>query len=495
MAAASCVVWLTVVGCNGTNLDRLGSEAVTQETTEEEEVEPAVEVTAAADEMDDGTGIGDARAEPTPGDDSPPPSDEGPESGSPAVPSGSPTQLIQPGDLVYLGAFRLPEGSNGSSWEYSGYAMTYYPEGDANGADDGFPGSIFALGHDHQQMVAEIGIPALVISTDKDASELNVAATLQPFHDITGGKFGYLEIPRAGLAYLPAQASQTGGKLYFTWGQHFQFERVPSHGWSELDLSAPQTAGLWYLGEGTNYALNDYLFEIPETRAAEHSPGLRLATGRFRDGTWSGLGPALFAIGPWTEGNPPPPGGKMENVTPLLLYGRPVSDSPEIDTSDGMRMVSYAEPDEWSGGAWLTAGEKSAVIFVGTKATGNSWYGFANGVVYPTSGDANEPVPEVPPWPYDDRGWWSEGIDGQIIFYNPDDLAAVARGDVESWVPQPYATLSIDDVLFDPGFEYERQKRYLVGAVCLDREGGILYVVERRADEEKSIIHAFRVGG
>ncbi len=414
----------------------------------------------------------------------------------PAPPPANPAQLIQPEDVAYLGAFRLPAGSGGSSWEYSGYAMTYYPDGDPAGPDDGFPGSLFAVGHDHHQLVSEISIPAPIISESKNPAELNAAVTLQPFADITDGRFGYLEIPRAGLAYLPPQSGQTGGKLHFTWGQHFQFEREPSHGWSELDLSNPQTAGLWFVGDYTNYVLNDYLFEIPAEWANARAPGLRLATGRFRDGLWSGLGPALFAFSPWTEGNPPAPGSRLENVTPLLLYGRPLPGNPEIDVSAGHQMDAFAEPDEWSGGAWLTAGSKSAVIFVGTKAVGESWYGFANGVVYPTSGDPDEEYPEIPPWPYDDRGWWSAGIEAQIIFYNPDDLAAVARSDMATWEPQPYAVLSLDQFLFDPGFDLERGKRYLVGAAAFDRENGLLYIMERMADEdEKSLVHLFRING
>lgn len=420
----------------------------------------------------------------------PPPATE---TAMPAMPPPPPAQLIQPDDLVYRGAFRLPDGSNGSNWEYSGYAMTYYPDGDPDGPDDGFPGSLFAVGHDHQQFVSEINIPAPVIAPNKDVTMLNTATTLQPFNDITGGLFGYLEIPRAGLAYLPPQGSQTSGKLHFAWGQHFQFERVPSHGWSELDLAAPQTAGLWFFGDYTNYVTNDYLFAIPADWAAQHTPGLRLASGRFRDGSWGGLGPTLFAYAPWTEGNPPEPGTTLANVTPLLLYGRPDPNSPEIDVSAGNQMDAYAPPDEWSGGDWLTKGEKTAVIFVGTKALGASWYGFANGVVYPTSGDADEVYPDVPPWPYDDRGWWSEDIAAQIIFCSPDELAAVARGEMETWEPQPYAVLNIDDSLFDPGFDYERQKRYLVGAASFDRERGYLYIVERRADEDKSLIHVFQV--
>ena len=404
-----------------------------------------------------------------------------------------PADLVLPEDLTYLGAFRLPEGSNNSNWEYSGYAMTYFPDGDPQGTDDGYPGSLFAIGHDHQQFVSEITIPEPVVSLTENLDELNTAKTLQGFHDITGGAFGYLEIPRAGLAYLPPQGDQSSGKLHFAWGQHFEDEWPPTHGWSELDLSTPNMAGNWHIDGYSNYLTNDYLFEIPEDWASNYSPGLRLATGRFRDGHWSGLGPALFAIGPWIEGDPPPAGATLENVTPLLLYGEQLEGALEIDISGEHSMITFSEPDEWSGGAWLTTDDKSAVIFVGTKSLGESWYGFANGVVYPISGDPDEVYPDVPPWPHDARGWWSEDITAQILFYDPADLVAVATGDAETWEPQPYATMTIDDFLFDPGYDHERQKRFLVGAAAFDRERSRLFIMERRADEDKSIVHVFQV--
>ncbi len=409
----------------------------------------------------------------------------------PDDPSPGAARLVQPRDLFYLGAFRLPPQPE---WSYSGYAMAFNPDGDRDGPDDGFPGSLFVLGHDHQQLVAEVAIPRPAISPMGDLGRLATARILQPLADITGGMFGPLEIPRAGLAVLPPQAGQRTPKLHFCWGQHFQ-EFAPSHGWCELDLTDPRPAGPWRFGAFTNYVSNDYLFEIPEQWAAAHTPGRLLATGRFRDGRWSGLGPALFAYGPWNDGDPPPPNHRLTSITPLLLYGTQESGVVEIGVSDSRRMSGFAEADEWSGGAWLTDGPRSAVVFAGTKATGRSWYGFANGVEYPID-DPGDPdaYPEVPEWPYDQRGWWSDGIQAQILFYDPDELAAVADGASETWQPQPYASLVLDDELFDPGFDLERGKRYLVGAVAFDRGHGLLYIVERMADdEERSLIHVWRV--
>ncbi len=408
-------------------------------------------------------------------------------------PEDLPEHLIDPDALQYQGAFRLPKPSKNSSWEYSGQAMTYYPDGDPEGPDDGYPGSIFAVGHDHQQFVSEIDIPVPVISSKKKPKDLDTASTLQLFHDITGGMFGEIEQPRAGLEYLPPQGGQEAGKLYFSRGPHLQDEQVPTHGWSELDLASPKSAGPWYLDDYTSYVTSDYLFEIPEEWGDANTRGLNLAAGRIREGAWAGYGPALFAIGPWAEGNPPSPKGRLKKVVPLLLYGRHIKGNPQIEVSNSRKMKTYKEADDWAGGAWLTAGDKSAVIFVGTKATGSSWYGFANGVVYPTDESSGQEIPEVPPWPHNNRGYWSDGIKAQIIFYDPDDLADVAAGKAKPWDPQPYASLDIDRHMFDPGFDHEREKQETIGAVSFDRNGGILYVFERRADGDKGIIHAFQL--
>jgi len=417
-----------------------------------------------------------------------------PASGPVDIPQGN---RIQPENLTYLGAFRLPEGSGGSNWEYSGHGLTYYPEGDPGGGGDGLPGSLFGFGHDHQLMVSEISIPLPVVS--KNLDDLNTATSLQPFADITDGLFdpGAVDIPRAGIEYLPAQGDQTTGKLHFVWGQHFQLFD-PSHGWSELDLSDPQPVGLWVFDGFTNYATSDYLFEIPEAWSDAYTPGQRLATGRFREGVWSGFGPSLFAFSSWHEGGEaPPPNTTLTSITPLLLYGTQEAGNPEIITDPSMAMNGYQESDHWWGGAWLTAGDRAAVIFVGTKALGNSWYGFANGVVWPYDcADQTPPTcPDVPDWPYSDRGFWAEAYQAQIILYDPAQLAAVARGQIQPYEPQPYASLDLTPYLFNPELNQAEYKRDLVGASAFDRERGLLYIIERLADGYKSVIHVFQVNG
>ena len=388
----------------------------------------------------------------------------------------SPANRIQPGDLTYLGAFRLPDGEPGSevkTWAWGGFAMTYYPQGDPGGTNDGYPGSIFGCGHAWEYQVSEISIPVPVISATKNLSQLNTAATLQRFHDIMA--VSSYEIPRVGMEYLPKQGSQTSAKLYFCTGQHFMDGDEMTHGWCELNLANPQIKRGWYLNTSHyEYNTNDYMFEIPSSWAALNTPGKILATGRFRDGGWSGQGPALYAIAPWNQGNPPPNGTSLHYVT-LLKYTS-TEDPESLEPSTNHTMDNYHHSDEWSGAVWLTSGNKSAVVFAGTKGTGDCWYGDSNGPCLECEGQ---------------RGWWSTGFEGQFIFYDPDDLARVAAGTMQPWEPQPYASLNIDQYLYHVE---STQQWYHLGAACFDRARGYLYVFEPYVDDDKPIVHVWKVG-
>jgi len=408
---------------------------------------------------------------PAPGPGSAVPPQPNPTPGAPL-----PGSLVQPSDLTYLGAFRLPgDAPDEIGWKWSGEALAYYPDGDPDGPDDGFPGSLFGAGHNWNQHVSEVSIPAPVVSPAKNVEELNTATTLQPFADIRGGALEWpMEQARAGLEVLPPQGEQAAAKLYFCWAPHLDEGAAnPSHGWAELDLANPQPAGPWRVGEYVNYVTTDYMFAIPQAWADAYTPGMRLATGRYRDGGQASLGPSLFAIGPWNEGDPPPAGATLDAI-PLLLYGSVYEEgSPAMD--------GYAHSDHWSGGAWLTAGERSAVAFVGAKGLGKTWYGCPDGTVWP----------EEPPYPpeCEGRGWWSERFAAQIALYDPADLAAVATGAMESGSPQPYAVMEIEDVLYKDEFVLLNH----LGAAAFDRQRGLLYVLEPLADEERSLVHVWRV--
>ncbi|MBM3130704.1 MAG: hypothetical protein FJ009_19005 [Chloroflexi bacterium] len=436
----------------------------------------------------------------------------------------SSTQLVQPGDLQYLGAFRLPDGAaRPRTFEYGGNALTFNPGGDPSGARDGFPGSLFVMGHERMpygelpdgNQVAEITIPAPSLA--RNLGELPQAVFLQNFSNIAQGYFTQLdEIPRVGMAYLNHPA--TGAKIHLAWGQHLQPDPpIASHAWFDPNLSAPNLRGAWFIGNQSLDSVNGYLFEIPSAWANQYANGRVLATGRYRDGGWSGMGPALFAYKPWlNETGAPAPDGTRLSETPLLLYAK------STETENIERALNdYQHPDEWEGGAWLTtASGKAAVIFAGTKSTGAKyWYGYVNpaGAHLPcVDGDFVGQftvcrLANGAPCPPSDltecaghtsaRGWWSTRMDAQILFYNPDDLARVASGQMQAWEPQPYARLDLDERLFlnPAGIEIEMlgagaQRRFRIGDVAYDRANGLLYILELFAEDAKPIVHVWRVG-
>lgn len=448
---------------------------------------------------------------------------EGLESAEATPPPIVSADLVRPEDLVYRGAFRLPGADERpKTFAYGGAAMTFRPDGDAEGDDDGFPGSLFVMGHDRLpygelpdgNQIAELAIPAPVIADTPEA--LPTATFLQDFADVAGSAFdGLDEIPRAGLLYL--DAPETGPGIHLAWGQHLQPDpAVPSHAWIDPLLSSPALQGPWFIAGLSPYSANGYLLEIPADWAHAYAQGRVVGAGRYRDGGWSGMGPALVAYQPWVDadGTPASAGANLE-ATVLLLY----QDSTQTDSIEHA-LQGYQHPDEWEGAAWVTSPSgRSAVLFVGTKATGDKyWYGY----IHP--GSADLPCVDVDmvgqmttcrladgsPCSQEDlggcgnhtdyRGWWSTRFDAQFLLYDPADLARVATGEMESWEPQPYARIDVDEHLFLNPARVEEdllgtgdQRRYRLGEVAYDRENGLLYVLELFADGAKPVVHVWQV--
>jgi hypothetical protein len=432
--------------------------------------------------------------------------------------------VIDPDQLQYMGAFRLPgEWNPPETFAYGGNAMTFNPDGDPDNAD-AHSGSLFIMGHDRiayggvpdGNQVAEVSIPEPVVS--RDISALNTAEFIQDFSNVTRGYFTELEeIPKTGMQYLNHPA--TGPLIHLAWGQHLQPPDIASHAWFSPDLEASSLIGAWYIGIQDLYSVNGYMTDIPQGWADAYTGSKPLATGRMRDGGQGGMGPALFAYQPWNaEGSPAPEGTRLPETT-LLLY-ETVYNTENIEHA----MDGYQHPDEWEGAAWLTdASGNGALIFAGTKATGDQyWYGYmhpdgpalvcvddhvndfptcrnADGSVCPAS-DFQGCCDEEQSNCVSQRGWWSNRFDAEIIFYDPADLARVALGEIEPWQPQPYAVLDIDEYLYlsppewdDTMLGWGDQRRYRIGDAAFDRENGFLYILELFTDEAKPLVHVWQL--
>ena len=441
-----------------------------------------------------------------------------------ASPSGA---LLLPSDLTYLGAFRLPGGDTPpQTFAYGGNAMTFNPDGDPSNTD-AHPGSLFVMGHDTMpfgdlpdgNQVAEVSIPVPTIASNP--ADLPEATFIQNFQDVTAGYFNNLEeIPKVGMQYL--NHPDSGPLIHIGWGQNIQPQDEPSHAWFSANLAEPNLQGVWFIGNQDLYSTNNYMFEIPAGWADAHTGSRYLGTGRMRDGGQGGMGPALFAYTPWLAGGAAPPSGTRLSETTLLLYEKSSNTEEIVRTLDG-----YQHPDEWEGGAFMTTlSGKSAVLFAGTKSNGvKYWYGYINPAGsekacvdahvtdYPTCRMANGSI--CPPEDFAGcceeegagmcvtyRGWWSTHFDAEFIFYDPADLARVASGEIESWEPQPYAVMEIDEHLYLVPPEWDKvnlgwgdQRRYRIGATAYDRQNGLLYVLEQYADGAKPVVHVWRING
>jgi hypothetical protein len=317
------------------------------------------------------------------------------------------------------------------------------------------------------------------------------------------------------LLYLDIPA--VGPVLHIAWGAHFQPDPpAPSHGWFAPELAAARVQGQWFIDAISPYSVNGYMLEIPAEWAAAYAGGRVLGTGRFRDGGWSGMGPALAAYRPWDDGGALAPAGSTLEATVLLRY----AGSEETEAIE-RSLDGYQHPDEWEGAAWLTtpSGE-SAVLFAGTKAVGDKyWYGYLDRSAPDRPCVDTDFVGQFPvcrladgaPCSASDlggcaahsdyRGWWSAAFAARFLLYDPADLARVASGEMASWEPQPYAYIDIDEhLLHNPdGVELEMlgsgaQRRYRVGEAAFDRQRGLLYVLELFADGAKPVVHVWQVG-
>ncbi len=394
---------------------------------------------------------------------------------------GENPRLLQPSDLIYKGAFRLPLTQNQySKWESGGTALAYRPNGDASGPNDGYPGSLFGVGSDKVPAASEVSIPAPIISLEKNALKLNVAKTIQPFGDITGGFRDKVDVDTiGGLAYLEPSKQQPTEKLYWSIHEYYNVAGIDflSHGRSSTNIAKPNPEGVWHLGPKTEKDKNspfhsmktgDYMFTIPRLWADVNLGGEYLATGRVREAGTNGSsqGPAIFSFAPNNYESSKLSHGAEIKATPLLYY-----------PFGAGHMPNYLKCDHWNGGAWLTGNEgKEAVVITGRKSLGEERYG---------------PAIEGDCFPY--KGYHCSPYESQILFYDPEDLAQVAKGNKKPWESIPYAT-------FRPQKYFWPSCPGSLGGTTFDRKRKLLYVVQLWADkqtnpyEDRPLVHVFQIG-
>jgi len=154
--------------------------------------------------------------------------------------------------------------------------------------------------------------------------------------------------------------------------------------------------------------------------------------------------------------------------------------------SDLVYRGAFRLPDEPEEVGWAWSG--AAMAYYPGGAPDGSADGYP-GSLFDTGHDWHQYVSEVSP--NDNWGWWSTVFVGEIFFYDPADLAAVATSKMKPHEPQPYAVMEIDQYFFSIK---SKQQLHYVGAASFDRQRGLLYVFEPRADGDTSIVHVWKVG-
>ena len=416
-------------------------------------------------------------------DDAPaPPSEAEPTHAPPPPPPGG---LIQPSDLTYLGAFAYPSGDE---WAYSARALAYYPNGDPDSSDN-YPGSLYVTGFDQNDLVGEITIPEPVVSSNFD--DLPKASILQPLTDITGGWKDnctynddciYREVD--GLAYL-SDVDKIAWNLR-DWYNVTDYDQ-DSLGWSALDMTGAQ--GVWHIGERPydndvfhNAKTCDYLFNAPDSFADAYLSGNSLIAGNQREaGALGGSqGPTLYALAPWTDGNPPASGQNLDALA-LLYYPENIEcvwegdgDINEHPAPGVCDFPDYRGADHWNGGAWVQSENKSAVLIFGRKGMGDNCYG-------------SEETCGADPCATS-SGYHAYPYQPQILFYDPEEIKAVLAGAKEPWEVLPYE-------IYNPADKMIGGACAALGAAAYDRERGLLYVAEREAGPDgETVVHVWKVG-
>jgi hypothetical protein len=363
--------------------------------------------------------------------------------------------LLQKANLVYQGAFRVPQGSSDqTTFNYGGTALSY------NAANN----SLYMVGHDWYQLSAEISIPPLVNSTSLGA--LNTATILQPFADAVEGKLASVNPGDPNSKKIGGHLVYQG-KLYVTGYSYYDGNgsQSTSHFVRPVSLSTTgQLQGPFKVGNQYPGFVHGYMTLVPpEWQASLGGPAL---TGDCCLSITSvqSNGPAVSVFDPSKIGtvNPAP-------ATPLVGYPYPNILGPGEASQNTLFNLATKIT-----GVVFPVGTRS-VLFFGRQGIGPYCYG--EGAICLDLADAAKGT-HAYPYVY------------QVWAYDANDLLAVKNGTKAQYSIKPYATWT-----FNLPFESSGDQ-HLLGGAGYDPQTNMIYLSQRCEDANCApVIHAFKVNG
>lgn len=377
---------------------------------------------------------------------------------SPAAPAGVP--LLHPSDLVRRGAFRLPRGrfcpsprGVADSFAYGGSALAY----------DSTRDGLYLVGHDHDQMTAEVSIPTPIDSTRLTA--LNTATVLQGCVDATEGK-----IRQAGSGVKIGGQMVYNGKLHGTVYVYYDDRKAQtvSHFVRPVNLSVTgEVQGLFELLAPHAGFVSGYLSPIPsEWQVALGGPAF---TGQccIPIVSRTSYGPAAFAFDPATLG-----ASRRVRTVPLVYYNN-LDESHEF-VNDWNVQSRFFNGATAMGGAAFIAGTRT-VLFIGRQGIGPFCYGTGGAL----GGDCYDPTSVY-------KGTHAYPYVYQIWAYDAADLASVVGRRRRPWTVRPYGLWTLDLPFAVPAAE--------VKGATYDPATRRLFLTQAWADgRDMPLVHVFQV--
>lgn len=423
---------------------------------------------------------------------------------------------LQPSDLIYQGAFRLPDEFN---WGARG--MSYFPLG-SNGTGTLLITTSEALRNPAGESCyeglgncsayfAEVAIPKP--SNEANWQDLPVATFIREPTAFDNGLVATVHEAHAfvtGIQYVPGQGSQSDDKIYgsltewYPEGDYGQ-DSFPTVWFSNLDGS--DARGMFHVGPTSNplyhgRKMGEYLFTVPQRYADTYLGGRVLLTGRSRgtpasmeEITTSGgsQGPTLFAFKPWQSDSPI---GDLDAI-PVLYYRVKYPGCAGPDIGVGGQAVDCDYPgfsmcDSWNGGSFVENGIKNAILILGHKGSTNCYY----------CGDPDDdsechvtPLPgECELFCQESRGYHCGPYKRQVIFYDTVQLGKAALGQVSPWEVKPYVIWEPEEFYLDL---IEGNTCGSVGGMAFDSDSRRLFMIERGlggyANENAAVVHVWYV--
>jgi hypothetical protein len=275
----------------------------------------------------------------------------------------------------------------------------------------------------------------------------------------------------SGIEVVARRGAQGSDKLYGSVDNWYGVveQSHPTVWISELDGSSPR--GPFHVGPPIpafhGNQSGDFLFQVPADYASRYLGGRTLVTGKTRGAFFGSQGPTLIAFAPFAQEQPR---GDLDAVKMLGYRIKfPTCAGPNVGDPRACDFPGFTMCDHWEGGSFVNTPSRNAVLLVGRKGLGPNRYG------EPHAGACGE-----------SKGYHCDPYERQVLFYDVDELGAVALGQREPWSILPYAVWRPVEFLLQGRTCGE------VGGMAYDPQGKRLFIIERGiGDNNGAVVHVW----